>query len=285
MISIIICSISFELANNVQKNIKETIGVVHEIIVFDNNFHKYSIAKVYNLLLQQAKFETVCFIHEDLVFKSDNWGVELIETFKDDTIGLIGGWGSVYKSKYPSTWPICAKSLYRVNPADSNVIHASNSYDSYNSSSEVVVIDGAFMASKKSILQKNGFDDNLLTGFHCYDLDISLRIHLHFKVVVSHKIHLIHLSKGNTDINWLEQTERFTNKWKNKLSMYVKGSYDESIFSESDYYAASTYLSILLNIPAQHYKIIKIYIEILLKYFRYNKFKYSKLVINYLLLS
>lgn len=283
MISVIICSISSELVCNIRNNIKETIGVEHEIIVFDNTFHKFSIAKVYNLLLQQVKFETVCFVHEDLVFVSDKWGVELIETFKDDKIGLIGGWGAIYKSKYPSTWPICAKSLYRVNPSDSNLIYTNNSNDSCNSSSEVVVIDGAFMASKKKIIQSIGFDEKMLTGFHCYDLDISLLIHINYKVVVSSKIHLIHLSKGKTDISWVEQTEQFSNKWKKKLPIYVESYYNAKLFKESDYYALSTYLIILLNSPDKHLKILKIYFELLLKYFPNNKFKYSKLVINYLL--
>ena len=70
MISVVICSINKILAEQVSKNIHDTIGVPFELIVIDNNLLKKGIAHVYNLGAGRAKYDVICFVHEDVLFQT-----------------------------------------------------------------------------------------------------------------------------------------------------------------------------------------------------------------------
>ena len=79
MISVLICSADNSLLNQVKANIEQTIGVEHEILFFDN-LEKKGICEVYNSLAAQAKFSYLCFVHEDILFQTLNWGLLLAGT-------------------------------------------------------------------------------------------------------------------------------------------------------------------------------------------------------------
>ena len=90
MISIIICSRKTDISKSQQINLSETIGSAFEIICIDNSENKYSIFQAYNLGASQAKFPFLCFIHDDIIFQTANWGINLIQHFEDSEFGLIG---------------------------------------------------------------------------------------------------------------------------------------------------------------------------------------------------
>ena len=66
MISVIICSINKNFAQQVQDNIAATIGVVWEPIIIDNTVSPKSITAVYNLGAAKAQYEILCFVHTPL---------------------------------------------------------------------------------------------------------------------------------------------------------------------------------------------------------------------------
>src|ERR1700744_2986719 len=106
MISIIVCSVNEELFRKFEKSVADNIGVEFEIIKIDNTGNRYGICEAYNKGAASAKFEYLCFAHEDILFRSDNWGQVLIKAFEgDEHIGVIGVAGSKYKSLAPSGWP------------------------------------------------------------------------------------------------------------------------------------------------------------------------------------
>src|SRR4051812_15562048 len=105
MISVIICSIDKDFARQVQDNIARTIGVVWEHIIIDNTISTRSITQVYNIGAGRAQYDLLCFVHEDVVFDTPNWGRIIVDHFsKDHGPGLIGVAGCKYKSKTPSGW-------------------------------------------------------------------------------------------------------------------------------------------------------------------------------------
>ena len=53
MVSIIICSVSPLLLEDLKQNIAQTIGVEYEIIAIDNREKRWPIAKAYNYGVQQ----------------------------------------------------------------------------------------------------------------------------------------------------------------------------------------------------------------------------------------
>lgn len=207
MISVLICSINPDLLIQVKQNIEKTIGVEHEILYYDNRKLNNGICFVYNTLATKAKFPYLCFVHEDVLFQTNDWGKKILEIFSNDKqIGLIGIAGCKYKSKYFSGWFSnskeldCANYIHQYSDRIEKVCFSPNNNKLLE---EVVCIDGVFMCSTKEAWNKNKFNDKLLTGFHFYDIDFSLNVANSYKVVVTFDVELIHITSGGD----------FGNKW------------------------------------------------------------------------
>ena len=208
MISVLICSVNKDLLNNVTENIKKTIGVPFEILIFNNQIEKKGICEVYNQLAAEATFDYLCFLHEDVVLKTSNWGREIVELFsKDEKTGLIGIAGSKYKSGYCSGWYTGVKELDCANyfhQYSSGLEHVFLDPSGNKETEEVVCVDGVMICTKKEVWQNILFNDRLLKGFHFYDIDYSLRVAQHYKVIVSYKIDIVHItSGGDYSNNWV----------------------------------------------------------------------------------
>lgn len=209
MISVLICSVSPGLLKKVTENIKETIGVPFEVLFADNRMAKKGICEVYNELARKSQFDLLCFLHEDVELKTENWGGKLIEIFSNDkSIGLVGIAGSKYKSGYFSGWYTGAKELdcanyYHKYPSGSE--HVFLSPTDRIMLQEVVCIDGVMICSTRKAWQLTLFDEKLLKGFHFYDIDFSLRVSQNFKTVITYDIDLLHITKGGDYGNkWVE---------------------------------------------------------------------------------
>ncbi len=223
MISIIICSRTKKLAQNFLENIKNTIGEKYELIVIDNAENKYSIFEAYNLGIEQSKGTFWCFVHDDVVFLTKNWGLKIKEIFESDSeIGLIGVAGSKVKTRMPSAWWDCPHHLMVT-----NIIHhlpnntknkQYHGFD-YGDNVEVAVIDGVFMAARVNAYI--AFDEKL-KGFHQYDLDLSLQyINQGFKIMVTNQVLIEHFSVGKLDESWLKSVFKFHSHYNNCLPLKV----------------------------------------------------------------
>ena len=83
---------------------------------------------------------------------------------------------------------------------------------------EVVAVDGFGMFVRKEVWKAYPFDEKMLTGFHCYDVDFSLQIAASKRyrnyVCCSPEVQVEHLSEGNYNRNWCQDTVRMYNrKW------------------------------------------------------------------------
>lgn len=241
MISVVICSANGDHFHNVEKNIISTIGVNHEIIKVDNTARDKSIAQAYNYGASLAQYDILCFLHEDVEFNTLNWGKRLLAHFENLTnVGLIGVAGTIFKSRMSSGWWETEKNwpdIKRVNliqhyqqgrPAAALFNNPNN-----EAASEVVAIDGVFMATTKAIWQHNQLDENVIKGFHAYDLDFSFQIGRQYKVYVIYDVLLTHFSSGNTNLSWMMDTLRVHKKWQNVLPLktnevQIKGLYKYS---------------------------------------------------------
>lgn len=247
MVSILICSIQPSLFVALKDNISNTIGVPHEILVFDNRIEKKSICSAYNYLAKLAKYDLLCFLHEDVIFTSVNWGKTLINIFERDTkVGAIGVAGSKYKSAAFSGWYTgvqeldCANIIHRDKGNDQKImLRPSSVVDN----EEVVCLDGVFIASLKTVWEDVRFDEENLTHFHFYDIDYSVRASIRYKVVVTYEIDLIHITKGGDFGNkWVEVAIVFHQLKRDLLPLKTKeiGNNYEKIISK-------TYLDVLKN--------------------------------------
>ncbi len=219
MISIVICSINRDLFNQVSQSIADTIGVDYEIIRIDNTVVHMGICEAYNRGASEAKFPYVCFLHEDILIKSANWGAEIISFFETNSqVGLVGVAGSAFKSQFPSIW---AQALFQTDHINviqhyrNNVVLESNGVP--GSFVEVKTLDGVCLFTTKEVLKKNSFDSLNFDRFHCYDLDFCLQVGQHSRLFVYHGLLIEHFSSGSLNKDWVNYSIKVSEKWKDIL--------------------------------------------------------------------
>lgn len=223
MISIIISTHKPEYFKSVKISIEQTIGTEYEIIGIENHA-QYSICKAYNIGESKAKYPYLCFMHEDILFKTKDWGKTLISIMEaDKSIGLIGIAGTKFKSTYPTgSWGQSSflkkyKRGHIYVPSNNSIEHHIEFDESKQPKllEEVVCIDGVLMFTKKDIYKSCRYDDRTFTNFHGYDLDFSLQVHTKsYKVMVFRNLELIHLSTGNYTPYFTLANRLIQKKWR-----------------------------------------------------------------------
>ena len=234
MISIIISNNDIKALAGLKKSILETIGVGYELIIINNNNGEMSISSAMNQGANRANFEYLCWVHEDVVFTRQNWGNILINLLREPCIGVIGIAGGIYKSiNFSPAWFNFRHNAHRVNIVQPN---AKNELEQWienpnkESLSEVVVVDGVFMCCRKSVWEQYNFDENVIRGFHFYDMDFCLGVRsLGYKNYVTHEIFLEHYSSGKNNLDWYKHGKRVHQKWEHTLPQFVGEMTDKEI--------------------------------------------------------
>lgn len=229
MISIIICSANNELLASAKINIEKTIGVPFEVLSYENSKGEFGICSIYNKGAKAAKFDILCFMHEDLDIKTADWGEVVLQSFKEnENLGVMGVVGCSYKTLAPSGWE--AQSLerkllfynyiQRYKFSDTPSVHFIENPDNARIS-KVVSVDGMWFCTRKTIFDEFSFDEKLFKGFHCYDLDFCFQVGRKYAVAVTFEILIEHFSEGNFKEDWWTDTIRLHRKWRKALPMSV----------------------------------------------------------------
>lgn len=222
-VSVVICSREPALIESLKVNIEATIGCEYEIIVVDNFSNKYSIFNAYNVGIEKSIGNILCFVHEDVLFHTCDWGKKLKNIFAQNLqIGIVGIAGSKIISDVPSGWweqpsKALVKNILQHRP-DGRVEHLNNGFEDENEQ-EVAVIDGVFMCLRRDSRIK--FNENL-KGFHNYDQSICLDyLEKDYQIVVTNQILLEHLSNGTIDSRWLNATCEFYRLYQKHLPKVI----------------------------------------------------------------
>jgi|GEM_PF-185568 len=232
MISIIVCSVKEPLRNALRININNTIGTEHEFLVIENEKTNYSISKAYNNGAHRAKYPFLVFVHEDVVFHTNNWGQHLVKHFQETNARLIGILGATVKTKAHSSVHIPFTKLNRHNQLQRYITNDTDHfYDNplNEERSEVCVLDGLFIASTKKAWEQTKFSEDYLKGFHGYDIDFSLKNFELGKILVVYDILIEHFSLGTFSKNWIDTQLLVTKKWKKRLPFATKSTSKEDI--------------------------------------------------------
>ena len=239
MISIIIASVKPDLLAKVEASISKTIGVNYEVIAIENGDGRMGLCELYNKGVSQSHFDVLCFMHEDIVFKTENWGALVLQIFENNKqLGLLGVAGSQYKSVAPSTW----HSFKNEEPELLNynfiqhfkfsehkaILEYSNPENALLTN--VATIDGLWFCCTRDAVQKYSFDEKILKGFHGYDLDFSIGIGQYFDVAVTFEILIEHFSEGNLNKNWLIDILKVHAKWSSLLPINIRNLSKKKIF-------------------------------------------------------
>lgn len=221
MISIVVCSVNSDLLEKFKENIASTINCDYEILAFNNNILNKSICAVYNMGTAAAKYDIIAYCHEDIIFNTLNWNLELCELLEDETVGLVGIIGTTYKSQYPTSWANIPSSYYRPNVVKEHKKLIDINFDT-EKFSQVAVVDGCFICGRKKIFLQFSWNETYLKGFHMYDIDICLQVGFLFKIIVSNTISIKHLSDGKMDNNWLLQSEIYHHRYKSNFPLSIR---------------------------------------------------------------
>ncbi|MDR0769384.1 MAG: glycosyltransferase family protein [Dysgonamonadaceae bacterium] len=217
MISIIICSKSKDISEQLKSNIEVTIGVQYELIVIDNSKQDYSIFSAYNEGIRRASFDCLCFMHEDIWYHSKEWGKKVLTHLAKTETGLIGLAGAYYLPAVPAPW-------FKAKPHVKNLIQSNREKNKPSKrytiveDKDVICVDGFWFCSRKNIFKEVGFDEKTFTGFHFYDLDISMQIYERgYSIRVISDITVEHCSGGTLNSQWIDSAYIFYNKWEKQL--------------------------------------------------------------------
>lgn len=199
MLSIIISSYQPQYFAALEQNIAATCGVEYELIKIDNP-GLMGLCDAYNKGAEQAKYANLLFLHEDVKFHSQNWGTKVLESLQMPNAGIIGIAGSTRKFNLPY-------GFYNAMPGE-NFVFLHHSGEAYLELKDEVapkpvrVIDGVFIAVAKNIWKEFPFAKDL-SGYHFYDLDISLRVSEKFQNYLITNIGVEHFSMGNFGDHWI----------------------------------------------------------------------------------
>lgn len=226
MISIIICSRKADISQELKDNIASTIGCEYELCVIDNSHNDYNIFTAYNEGVRRAKGDIFCFMHEDILYHTENWGINVEKRFKNDSrLGLIGNLGSHILPKV-----ICGvgdsmilSSNYYTKGKENHF--CDSKYFEETGAVEVVVVDGMWYCIRATLFSEKRLKyDESYSGFHYYDMDISMQVWtVGYSCKVVNDVLLEHFSAGPINNVFLQNSRIFYNKWKSTLPM-IKGA-------------------------------------------------------------
>ncbi len=236
MISIIICSRTKDITPELRKNIKETIGVESEIIVIDNSNNDYSIFSAYNKGVSLSKYPYLCFVHEDVLFKTQNWGTNLVTHLENKTTGIIGVAGGVMMTKVPApSWSAGKKNMHIVQHKrkKGKAVYIKEPEDFTGIAQSAVLLDGVFLGMRSNLFNTIKFDETL-SGFHGYDIDICAQVTVAgYNNYVAYDILLEHFSEGNGNAQYYVNLMKIYKKWESYLPLFCSGIPDE-IYLKTD---------------------------------------------------
>jgi glycosyltransferase involved in cell wall biosynthesis len=232
MISIIICSRKSDISEELKFNIQSKIGIEYELIVIDNSKKKYSIFQAYNIGVSSAKYPYLCFMHDDILFHTEDWGQKVVQHFQHDEVGVVGVGGCHYLSKYPVSllsWELAERNKFYsfnyIQGSKKNRIHKNEIFNNlHEDTADAVALDGMWFCMKKALFKHTDlrFDEENVKGFHFYDFDICMQIHaLKKETKIISDILIEHFSTGSFDKIWYDNAFIFYKKWKDSLPIAI----------------------------------------------------------------
>lgn len=235
MISIIICSRKADISQELKDNIAFTIGCDYELCVINNVQNNYTIFSAYNEGVALAKGDVLCFMHEDILFHTNNWGKQVQKIFTDLTIGCVGIIGSFFLPNKLSSWWQCHATKGHIlqgytDDKGKYYYHKDGTSDT-TGIDDVVVVDGCWLCIPKEMFRSVRFDEQTYNAFHCYDVDICMQVlEQEKRVVVSHEIDIEHKSLGNINMSYYDQLSLFYQKWQNMLPYSIDKTISQEVF-------------------------------------------------------
>jgi len=208
-------STSLEASFQRSKNLAE--GVAYELLSIDGNC--YDLFKGYNKAIRDAKGKYLVFVHQDVEFLSNIYAwVRIHNLLKKPTTGAVGVAGTRVLDGSGIWWQSASKD------GSGAVTHGNEHGKEWTTCfgvyGQTVVLDGVCFMARKDVLEEiGGFNADDFSGFHYYDIDTTLRIHLAGYKNYTIPLMIKHHSVGDVTSNsgWYKNRGKFLQIWRNHL--------------------------------------------------------------------
>jgi len=202
-------------------HIDSTIGVDHSVHYYVN-YNTHSLPEIYNKAIEEHNEEgaIMVFCHNDIIFKTKNWGKYLLAKFNHLDYQIIGVAGSTYMPESGRWWDDPSKMVGIVEHTNGLREWVSEYCKPFGGVKETVLIDGLFMAVDCNDIEDR-FDEDF-KGFHFYDISFCVPNWLDgVNVGVVTDIRILHKSVGMTNQEWENNRIQFVEKYKADLPLTV----------------------------------------------------------------
>lgn len=203
-----------------QEHLLDKVGLKDVQILQYTNINQYSLAQVYNKGINEAKYDIVVCLHNDVKLSKD-WGKKLLSDFQNNPeYGIIGKAGSTHFPESGVYWEKMHQTMV------GQVYHHPPNQDKFLSRYSpklgylipVVTIDGLFIAFDKNKI-KNKFDETI-GRFHFYDHAFCLPNYLDgVKIGVTSSFEITHESVGQPNTEFFLTKDKFVEKFKDSLPL------------------------------------------------------------------
>lgn len=225
MFTVITCSVNPDAASTLRANVEATIGVPFEFVAFDNRASRRGICSIYNECARNARYDMLCFVHEDVEFRTQGWGEIIARKLREPDCGVIGFAGSASKlsplTGFGSLREHTRFNYYQGMP-DGKVEYKCKNPDKLDFS-PVICLDGMCLIARRDVWERSPFDEELLSGFHAYDIDFTIASACNYHNYVCNLVEVYHASIGNFSRDWYENAKICHEKWQSRLPMFASG--------------------------------------------------------------
>ncbi len=224
LVSVIICSINETRFRNVSALYERLFdGVPHEIIGIHD---ARSLCEGYNRGVAASKGDLLVFSHDDVDILTPDFAARLIASLaKHDLVGAVGATYLSGATWFGSGWPHLRGQIGV--PAEDGTGIVANFFGTYGQAAAgIQVMDGFFLAARRSLAVQMPFDEQTFDGWHCYDIDFSFCAHLKgFSCAVANDLVMVHASRGKFDERWNFYRDRFLKKHERHLTFTGPASF------------------------------------------------------------
>lgn len=226
MFSFVVCSIDPQRAEALRRNLESTVGAPFELIVKDNRGTGKGICRVFNEAAAEARFDLLCFLHEDVAFRTPNWGAVIAGQLRRPDCGVIGFAGSTVKSRTFSGWAVAPG--IRENYAQPDRKRGAGAVRRFLTNPEgadfapVVCLDGLCLFVRREVWAEIRFDEQTFHGFHAYDLDFSTAVARRYRNYVCMTVGIEHFSAGIYSRKWVREMMTYHEKWRDELPLFAE---------------------------------------------------------------
>ena len=215
MISVVVCSVDDAKFAAVSASYASGMGAEpYEVIRISD---ARSLSEGYNRGLRAARGDIVVFSHDDIEILSADLGATLRRhAARWDVVG-VAGTTRLSAMFWAASGIRHARGIVSHRDPDGYTVEFFGAPEEVNGG--IQGMDGVFIAARREVAERIGFDEVTFDGWHGYDADFTFRCHrAGFRLAVCLDIRIVHFSRGKADESWRHYGELFERKHAHHLA-------------------------------------------------------------------